>query len=151
MSLVTCERVGEALTSWLGFASQLKKDALCEALGCGPTDEEIAAVFMDCAGVAHVPGAALPTCEQMDVAIQTAIDALRLLTTNSFTVSLTQDGVGALGGTLKADVILDPDPANILVITPDGLSAPGYPTPVPNSMLKTNAAGELVWVPGICA
>lgn len=150
MALVTCARVGEALTQWLGFASQLKKAELCDALGCGPTDEEIAAVFMDCAGVAHIPGAAIPTCEQMDLAIQDAIDALRLLTSDSNTIAFTQTAPGPLGGVLSADVILDPDPANILSITPAGLHAEFLPEPIPNSMLRVNASGDLEWVPGIC-
>lgn len=151
MALVSCARVGEALTQWLGFASQLKKAELCNALGCGPTDEEIAAVFMDCAGVAHVPGAQLPTCEQMDQAITDAINALQLLTENSNSIAFSQDGVGILGGTLTADVILDPDPNNILSVGDDGLHASFLPPPVPNSMLKANADGELEWVPGICS
>lgn len=35
MALVSCARVGDALTKWLASASELKKTALCEALDCG--------------------------------------------------------------------------------------------------------------------
>lgn len=35
MALVSCARVGDALTEWLDSASELKKTALCEALDCG--------------------------------------------------------------------------------------------------------------------
>lgn len=35
--------------------------------------EDVAAVFNDCGGKAHVPGAQLPTCEEMNAAITTAM------------------------------------------------------------------------------
>lgn len=153
MALVTCARVGDALIKWLKVASELKKDELCEALGCqGATDEEIAAVFLTCDGVAHIPGTSIPTCEEMETAIDEAIAAIftggtadqvwtkradgtqgwedslsSISTLDTDTVALT--GEGSVGVPLQADVILSPNSNNALAaVSPaTGLpaSAPG--------------------------
>lgn len=170
MSLVTCARVGDALTDWLDTASQLKKDALCEALGCGHTDEEIAAVFMNCDGVAHIPGTAIPSCDEMDAAITAAIEdtftggtdgqvwtkradgtqgwadpSLALSTTDSTSAAFTGDGTAA--NPLSADVIVNPDADNLIEQTGTGLKvSPELPAGgTADQVLTTDAAGEAVW------
>lgn len=92
MALINCEFVGEALIVWLEQASQNQRDELCDALGCGPTDEEIAKVFLDCDEIVHIPGNKIPTCDQMNAAIAAAIAAI---TFQDGTVTITGTGTAA--------------------------------------------------------
>lgn len=118
MALVSCAKVGEALTNWLVTASVVQKQALCAALNCGPTDEQIAAVFLDCDNQAHIPGNTIPTCEQMNAAIEEAIGNLGFNFADDGTVRVTGDG--SEENPYKLDVKISSEEGNRLEVR-DGM------------------------------
>lgn len=118
MSLVSCAYVGDALTNWLITATVEQKLALCAALNCGPTDEQIAATFLDCNSQAHIPGNSIPTCQQMNDAIEEAIGNLGFNFADDGTVRVTGDGSEA--NPYKLDVKISPQGGNRLEVR-DGM------------------------------
>lgn len=118
MALVSCAKLGEALTNWLATASVVQKQALCAALNCGPTDEQIAEVFLDCDNQAHIPGNTIPTCEQMNAAIEEAIGNLGFNFADDGTVRVTGDGSEA--NPYKLDVKISSEEGNRLEVR-DGM------------------------------
>lgn len=116
MSLVSCAFVGQALINWLENATVDQRQAICEALACGPTDDQITKAFMDCEGQVHIPGAAVPTCEQMNDAIA---EALVLVLANSNSISFS--GAGTTASPKRANVVVSPDAGNRLEIRESGV------------------------------
>lgn len=114
MSLVSCAHVGDALTNWLATATVEQKLALCAALDCGPTDEQIAATFLDCNEQAHIPGNTIPTCQQMNDAIAEALEGLGFNFASDGTVSVTGDGTVA--NPFKLDVKISGEEGNRLEV-----------------------------------
>lgn len=144
MALINCEFIGEALIVWLGQASQGQRDALCDALGCGPTDEEIAKVFLDCDEVVHIPGNTIPTCDQMNAAIAAAITEISF---QNGTVIMS--GSGTAQDPYVPNVFLDPAADNM--ITGDASTglyvAPEIPVGgTPGQVLARDNSNGLEWI-----
>lgn len=87
------------------------RDYLCPILGDCLTvnNDSVAGVFNDCNGAAHVAGASIPTCQQMNAAIADAI-ALPVVTTtirNTTEPNLPTTVYGNRDGVMgKGDVML---------------------------------------------
>lgn len=132
MSLVSCAHVGEALTNWLTTATVEQKLALCAALNCGPTDEQIAKVFLDCNEQAHIPGNTIPTCQQMNDAIAEALEGLGFNFASDGTVGVTGDG--SVGNPFKLDVKISGEAGNRLEVRNGALGV--FDTAPPNLKLQ---------------
>lgn len=128
MSLVSCAKVGEALTNWLATATVEQKLALCAALNCGPTDEQIAATFLDCNEQAHIPGNTIPTCQQMNDAIAEALEGLGFNFASDGTVAVTGDG--SVENPFKLDVKISGEEGNRLEVRDGALGV--FDTAPPN-------------------
>lgn len=76
MSLVTCAKQGNSLTTWLNNATQEEKDLLCEALDCGGGG----AALVDCAGAPLEEGDAVPSCEEFSALVQTVSEQAQAIT-----------------------------------------------------------------------
>lgn len=68
-------RLTENITMDASVAQQIAQ-SICEYVkSCVEfPPEQVAAVFRDCAGAAHVPNAQIPTCAEMTTAIETALN-----------------------------------------------------------------------------
>lgn len=135
MALVSCSNVGPALIQWLATATVTDRAALCEALGCGPTDEQITGAFLDCESHAHIPGTAVPTCEQMNDAIAAA---LKVIWGDSASVKFS--GAGTQASPKLANLVVSPDSGNRIEIRNNGVGVFDAP-PVNVSTLYVAANG----------
>lgn len=132
MALVSCAYVGDALTNWLESASVEQRLALCAALDCGPTAEQVAAVFLDCASQVHIPGNTIPTCQQMNDAIAEALEGLGFNFASDGTVGVTGDG--SVGNPFKLDVKISGDSGNRLEVRNGALGV--FDTAPPNLAIQ---------------
>ncbi len=110
MALVSCDRVGQTLTEWLGTATQQQRDNLCNALDCGPEIAEILGKLKDCKGDSLTEGSVVALCEDL-------AEIGNFETSDSVEVS----GSGSTTNPYKADVKVFQDFSNALEKTQYGL------------------------------
>lgn len=54
MAFVTCDKIGQGLTAWLGSATQLERDNLCAALACDAGGDVVAGLGINITGTGDV-------------------------------------------------------------------------------------------------
>lgn len=119
MSLVTCDRIGQTLITWLNNATAEQIEELANLLGI--SREAIAGVFQNCAGDAHTPDTQIPSCDEVRQMLADAIASIDSTVFVADTTTITVSGNGTQADPIKGNVRLSTSPGNLISVRGDGL------------------------------
>lgn len=130
-ALVTCGKLLNQLIQKLRSATPIEKQAIVEALGLSSNN------LKDCNGLPLAEGSKIPTCEQMDKAIQCAVGAKECTYRATVMVNFGGDECGVfsrVGWIFHEDDARDPEATTKFMDCQGNVIGWLYPSPAPDRM-----------------